>query len=316
MKRAWIYFQNPFLTVAAKSFKRAVKISTYHDSALHAAQGDPFFAAMYAYYHPFHLALLAAYNQWKTSGGTHKGATLTVEQLLALLSPTKINRWDALVQAVFAKGTGDYLAVFPNGHQPFQTGERDERVNAVEQLSKAMEVYPSLSSVKSEVDAFYTQLNDARTTQLGNLGDTAHYSDNADEKIRKAMIAMYADLGLSINKNPETPTTLEPLFDLETVRNHEQVIFTGTLTDHETEVIAEHTFADDDELRLENKGDTIIRFYLANIPEDGPGANPVIELAAHHKQVVKATDFGSLANHFLKVENTGTAENHYKVQFL
>ena len=314
--KTWSYFVNPFLVVGSKSFKKAVKISIWHDSALEAAQGDPFFGPMYTAYHNIHLDLLKAYNKWKTSGGTHKGATLTVEQLLVLLSPGKINAWDSQVQIQFAKGSPNYISIFPQGHKPFQHGERDERINAVEQLVLALDPFAPLSATKADVDAFYTQINTARTAQLGKESDTGHFSDDVRLNILGAMRAMYGNLGLIMDHFKTHPVQGEPYFDLETVRNHQQVIFTGTLEANEHEVVFEHLLAEDDEILLESKGNTNIRFYMTEFATDGPGTNPVIDMAAQHKEKVLRSVFGNPANRFLHVVNLEAAEGKYKVQLM
>ncbi len=316
MKKTWSYFVNPFLVLGKKNFKKAVKISTYHDSALLAASGDPFYAAMYASYHPFHLALVAAYNTWKTAGGMQKGSTLTVGELLNTLSPLKINAWDAQVQVVLPKGSPDYVAVLPNGHQPFQEGEIDERINAVQQLGLALVPFAGLAATKADVDTFHGQLNTARNTQLGKKGDTEHFSDMLRDKITEAMVAMYANMGLCINNHPAEPVELEPLFDLDTVRSHYQSVFAGILSGNENKLLLERTFTALDEMRLQSKAGTKLGFYMSANAEDGPAGYTVIEVAANSKLIVNVTDFGPLTNRFLHVINTEVTKGEYKVQII
>ncbi len=316
MKKTWSYFVNPFLVLGKKNFKKAVKISTYHDSALQTASGDPFFAAMYAAYHPFHLALVAAYNTWKTSGGMQKGSTQTVEELLNLLSPVKINAWDAQVQIVLPKGSPDYVAVLPQGHTPFAQSEIDERINAVQQLGLALVPFPALAALKLEIDTFYGQLTVARNTQLGKKGDTEHYSDMLREKISDALIAMYGDLGLVMDKAKTNPIDAEPLFDLDTIRNRQQSVFKGILSGNENKLLVERTFSNLDEMRLQSLAGTKLGFYMAANSGDAPAGYTLIEVEVNTKVIVKVTDFGPLSNHFLHVINTGATKGEYKVQIL
>ena len=316
MKKTWLYFVNPFLVLGKKNFKKAVKISTYHDSALQTASGDPFYAAMYAAYHPFHLALVAAYNTWKTSGGMQKGSTQTVEELLNLLSPVKINAWDAQVQIVLPKNSSDYVSVFPKGHTSFAQGEIDERINAVQQLGMALAPFVPLAALKLEVDTFYGQLNTARNAQLGKKGDTEHYSDMLREKISDSMVAMYGDLGLVMDKTKTNPIDAEPLFDLDTIRNHQQSVFKGILAGNENKLLVEPTFSNLDEMRLQSLAGTKLGFYMAANAGDEPAGYNVIEVEANTKVIVKVTDFGPLTNHFLHVLNTGVTKGEYKVQII
>src|SRR5436305_8198933 len=107
----WIYFRNPFQNAAKESYKKAIHISTFTDSRLQAKQSDEFYGPMYTHYHPFHVDLLNKYNAWKSQGGVQKGATLTLDQLLKLLSPAKINAWDLAVMNVYPKSSPDYLTI-------------------------------------------------------------------------------------------------------------------------------------------------------------------------------------------------------------
>src|ERR1041384_8845973 len=102
--KKWQYFQNPFLNICLKNYKKAVKISKHTDSALAARVADPFYAALNIIYHPLHLALVAAFNTWKAQGGIQKGASLTVDQLLGLMS-AKFADWDPVILGIFHKGT-------------------------------------------------------------------------------------------------------------------------------------------------------------------------------------------------------------------
>src|SRR4051812_47361495 len=129
--RSWIYFSNPFLRTVKNNYKRAIQISTFTDSRLQAKQNDEFYGPLYNRYHPFHVEFLTKYNAWKSQGGMQKGATLSLNQLLKLLSPSKINAWDLAVMNVYDKGSADYLTIFPQGHKPFQSGEKLLRINAV-----------------------------------------------------------------------------------------------------------------------------------------------------------------------------------------
>ena len=121
MTRTWIYLSNPFLAAVIGSRSRANKISTYTDGALFARQADAFFGPLYTFYHPLHVALNNEDALWHSKIGTQKWRTQSFDDLLHQLSPGKIGDWDFMVQGVYRQGTPGYTAVFPRGHQPFQT---------------------------------------------------------------------------------------------------------------------------------------------------------------------------------------------------
>jgi len=101
--RNWSYFENPFINSVRGNFKKGLHISTFTDSRLQAKGDDAFYAPLYELYHPLHENFFNIYNIWKSQGGVQKGATLSLDQLLQLLSPSKINAWDFAVMNVYTK---------------------------------------------------------------------------------------------------------------------------------------------------------------------------------------------------------------------
>src|SRR6185436_6309329 len=124
----------------------------------------------------------------------------------------------------------------------------DERVNAVNTLSGALTGQVPMAGVKGDVDTFYGQVNTARIAQEGNISDTGSDSDAVEAAVVAAMTAMYSILGSCISEFPSNPESIEPIFDLETIRDHQQAVFTGHLAGDEQENILEHTFAADDKI--------------------------------------------------------------------
>ena len=76
MELIWKYLSNQFTQETLRNFKKAMKLSNYHDAALAEAQlHDPAMVPIYARYHPLHESLRQRYNAWKAAGGTQKGKT-------------------------------------------------------------------------------------------------------------------------------------------------------------------------------------------------------------------------------------------------
>jgi hypothetical protein len=313
MKRTWIYFQNPFLNAAKGNFKKAVKISTFHDSALKAlALSNPAFVGMYNTYHTLHLALVAAYDTWVNSGGTHHGATLTIQQLITLLSPTKVDAWEYDVRAVFAKGSPGYGAIFPRQRKPFNKGSVQSKISAVGALSLALQPTAALAGVKSDVDAFLALLNTASSVQGADEADTEIDTVALTNSLEQAMAQMFSNYGSVVKDFPDSISEFDYLWDLETIRNHEQLIFTGTLEGNESHTVMKHTFAAADQLTLKAE-ETALKYYLAANTTDGPAGYTVIDVPANSSVVIVASAFGNLANRFLRVLNTDVLEGHFEV---
>src|SRR5260221_7424332 len=224
MKRAWSYLINPILVATDSSYRMAVRISTFHDSALKAANADAFIMTLYNLYHPLHLALVAAYDAFTAKEGTTQGETLNLRQLFRLEAKQKINSWDAAIQMVYPKDSVKYKSLLPNGHGPFQTGSQTQRMSAVQTLSNSIGTDAALVAVKADVDNFYALLNTANTVQKGSISNIKALSD-AVEAARVAMsVGQYSNLGKLIGAHAGDTSVIEQYFDLEAIRKGQQVL--------------------------------------------------------------------------------------------
>lgn len=315
--KTWSFLSNPFHYPMVSNYKKALEISTFTDAALNSRTSDSFFLAQYNLYHPIHQTLFVDYTNWKAQGGTQKGNTLSFDQLLELLSPTKINGWDLQVCNTYLPKTPQYTAIFPKGHKAFQQGSKIERMAAVGQLYTTLGAYPALATTRSDVNNFSTMLLNAHQTQEGSKSQTGTTKSTVVSAIENSSLALYAFLGLCINKYASNPSLIEPLFDLQTLRQHKQLIFTGTLTDNECEIIMEHTFEATDELRLES-GNTTTTYSLVQVglPTAKTIAPLQVTVSPNTSVVITADKLGALTNPYLRVINTEAAEGSFKVSLL
>ena len=82
MANSWKYLENQFNVSTKNNFKKAVKISIYHDAQLNTQKViKPALVPIYNRYHPLHETLNTAYDQWKSAGGSQEGQTLNMTQL-------------------------------------------------------------------------------------------------------------------------------------------------------------------------------------------------------------------------------------------
>jgi hypothetical protein len=299
--KEWIFSTNIFLTVTEYSYFLAVEISTFHDNVLAAGVADADIKVLYDKFHPIHLALLSDYNNWKVQGDTQQGKSLSLRQLLSELSGTKIQDWDIQVQNIYKQNTPEYKILLPNHRIPFQTGTQTERIQTVKSLGTKLGSYASLATLKTDVDAFYTQLNDAFNNQKSNISGTKTQS-SAVETSRVAMcVAQYANLGLLMDKYAGTPEKVANYFDLENIRKTKQTVYTGHIKPGVADTIAKHTFAAGDEVYLENTGTTTLQFYLAATKDAMPGTKTYT--LASGNATVAIGELGDVANAFVTVYN-------------
>lgn len=316
MKRTWLYLNNPFMIAAQRSYRQGLKLSTYYDAQLQANIADPFFAALYAIYHPLHTDLSDAYSNWLAQGGTLKGETLTVDQLLKLMSPTKVNEWEYAVAGVFAKGTPQYVALFPRGRRPLNNGAKEMRIAALKQFSTNLTGIVALAAVKTDVDTFLAQLTSDRQTQLGGKGTTKHKSIETEMAIEIAMNVMHGDFGSMFRKFSGNTAHIEEYFDVNTIRNHEQIIYRRTVKAGKVRNVMQHTFGESETITLINDGTVVLYFYLAPNDSESLDGLTSVRVDPNSELTVAITDLGEVTNTYLNVYNGTINDGHCIVELM
>lgn len=329
MESPWHYIDNQFINATKENFKKAMQLSSYHNSFLQDRMvedpADLDWATLYNRYNPFHIDYSAKFLAWKNADGHQQGQTVGLDQLLTLLV-SRVDTWESQVKALpgFEKGSANHQALFPYGRRPFNKGSKDARVTAVANLATSMNNFPMLGPVMALVTVFHTQLLAARSAQTGSIGNTKYKSKAVEDSRIAVMTEQYRDVGFLINKLAQSPDYIGPFFNLNVLRESNQVIFTGTLDPSETEPVLIHTFVADDELQLEIKGDpatpagTMVQFYLAPVAGGTTGTAVNVEINAAPLSITAAafgiTDYGT--HRFLTAVNTNGVELHYVVELL
>jgi len=320
MSQEWKYVENQFVSSTLNSYKKALRLSQFHDGVLRTrasiASPDADDVLMYNRYHPAHLLYVTKYTAWKNAGGQQEGQTLNLGQLLAQTT-AKLDLWDQSIIPVTGVKTPAYKALFPNGRGPFQSGTIDSRLEAFNTLVTALALVPALAAVQALVAAHYALLDDARDDQSGAKSATGTGSIEVNAQRIVVMNLQYADTGLLMNKHFTNPDLIKPYFDLAILRDHTQSVFTGTLDPGEVEPVLIHTFVSDDQLRCRNTGPEPYTLYLAATP-GGMTGTPVI-IAAGDDVIINITAFNqpNLATaRYLTAKNGTTAETFYEIELL
>ena len=77
METVWSFIINMFINATRTSYKKALKLSNYHDSALATASAnDPAILLIYNRYHPLHIQFINKYNEWVSAGGSQEGRVI------------------------------------------------------------------------------------------------------------------------------------------------------------------------------------------------------------------------------------------------
>ena len=315
MLKVWSYFDNPFLNCTKKSFKKAVKISTYTNAQLYARRLDAFYGPLYIIYNPLHLLLVAAYNTWKAQNNVQIGSTFTITQLIKQLGSIKIEAWDLEIQAVYPKKTAPYIVLLAHGHKPYQTGTRLARIGTVAQLKENLLGIVALATLEIDVTSFLTALETANTAQSGNKGNKVTNSSSIVTASLNAMNGMFGVLGSCITEYKENPTLSSAIFDMVTIRSQQQSIFKGNVKPQLYATVAERTFLLTDSLDFNNKGTGAMGVYLTAQNNQGPTNYTVVVIPAGTIMTVDISMFtGNTGNNFLCVVNLSpTLVGHYEI---
>jgi len=307
--QAWSFAVNPFLAATNGSYANTHRINNFHLAALNTAQAnDSFFATMYNGYKPLHDAFETAYANFLAQGGTQQGSGMGLTSLLSETT-AKINHWDAVVQTVYAKGSSQYIALFPNGHTPFMQGTQENRIINIKALGIAMSNDAALSIIKTEVDSFYADLNAAFILKNNEQNKTGIHSAACDAARTALCIQEYANLGEIMAKFYQTPEAVAAFFDLMNIRSHQQTDFTHLVKPVHLYTIAKRTLAATDQIRISNTGNIPLRFYAANSKDEAIGVSPFLEVAGGTNNDYAASLLGDITNnHFIIVYNPDSVQ--------
>lgn len=306
--KTWIYLSNTFLTVTDGSYRNCKKIGDYTLNALNASVANPPFDTLHASMEPLVSAFNTQYAEWLTQVGSQKGKTTALTLNLKALQGEKIRKWDVQVQVEYDQDSPEYVAILPNRRVPFQTGSQEDRISAVAALSDALDGIAALATLKTDVDDFLTTLQNSFNAQKADKSSTKTESAALDAARKAVCVELYATLGTLMAHFKNTPEEAAAYFDLQTIRNNEQTTFTHNLNGGETRLAITHTFEAEEELRLINKGNTILRYALCAEANDALGAT-FVEVPAHDERIVPVEDLGDITHRFLKVQNTSETES-------
>lgn len=317
-KQEWHYVVNQFLTCTKKNFKKALKLSRYHDAqsfkAMNDNPGDAQYILAYTRYHIFHLDMETDYATWISLGGTQESSTLNIKQLLKLKT-SKLNKWINTIEGFYPAGSVRHKAILPDLRAPF-SGTRSLVIGAFKTLGINIGIDANLTTVRTEVNDYYSDLNIANTSQTGDKGSVTNASTQLEKSRVAAMTGQYQNLGLFIDKFPSDPKSISVLFDVETITNPAQVIWKGHLDAKELLQVLIHTFMDGDLIRCKSVGNAAVTLYLASTPGGIDSAPIVVDGLKELKFDVKlfgVTDYKT--NRYLTiVNNSDSLETRFFIQ--
>jgi hypothetical protein len=319
MELAWKYVDDQFEISTRKSFKKAVVISTFHDNALLTLSTTyPGLLPLYLRYHPLHLALVAASNTHTSSGSLQQGDRRSVKQEFAASKLLLTEDWIPAILLIYKKTTPRYKAIFPNGLKHFNSGGIDDKIAAFNVLSMNIGTDAALAAIKTLVDSNYASLLLARSTQSSAKTTTSDNSTVSETARAAAMKMQYRNLGNIMDNFCDTIETMCGLvFDLVTLRENPQTIFTGTVSAGAENNILAHTFLATDQIAIKITGSGSYKVFLSTTAT-GTGSTAV-NVIANIKKVITVSAFGVTdyaGARFLNVVSLSGDTASFRVQLL
>ncbi len=304
------YCPHLFLTAIRGSYVNAKKMSNFYFTQLNNNSADPDIALLKTNFQPFNTTMNSTYTAFIAQGGNQNGASKTFSQRLADMTPN-VNFWDSSVQLIYPKGSGPYAALFPNGHTGFLQGTQIDRITAVEALSLKLGAdaaadtanAPALTLLKGKVDLYYTDLEKAYNDKNDGKSISGIQSDACFDASIAVCEQMLIGLGTLTIKFYKTPGVIAGYFDEATIRSSQQTDFSHLVKLLTAFTIAKRTLAPTDQIRINNTGPVLLRFYAGNIKDAAIGT-VFIEVAPGANQTYSASALGDVTNnHFIMVYN-------------
>jgi hypothetical protein len=219
MKRQnWNTLGNIFEVKTRKSFKKALGISAKHYEVLQGQSSDAYVANVFNGFKPSYDNFIAAYNRWKMYTGLFRGAVQDLNETLLSINP-QLKIWQGQIFFHFPEGTSAAKALFPRKRTPFYKGNATVRTQALEVLAKALEEYPVLAAVKTDVETFHAMLHGKVEHKLEMDGLMGKYSKELEQQRKAVTTAMYGNLGLLMFHYRERTRMLKTYFDMGILKN-------------------------------------------------------------------------------------------------
>ncbi len=292
----WAYARNQFEIATRNNMKKAYTIGNYTFNALAA---DPDAADDYEEFRPFYLAFIGQYNAKNVQGGIQKSKTQIVNELLEQ-GTANMEDWLLDIKRIHKKGTPGYVALFPRGMEPFNQGRKDLRIAAYKTLAMAMAGQPLLAPVKSSIEAYHLQLEEAEGLQEGAISNSGQQRNDLEPLRVEMCDYLYRSLGGLMKRFFKNPKRIEDYFLLSEIRNFKQTHFTGHVAADVPFVVAERTLVGDDVLVTKNLGAVPFDVYLAANKGDRPAGIKTTILPNETKEM-EASSAGNLSNHFISI---------------
>ena len=317
--KPWKFTDDQFEIETRDNVKKAIILSTFHDRNLRVLSLQyPALLPLYTRYHVVHLAFIAGYDAHTSSGEVQQGDRKTVTQSLKASKLLLTEEWIPSISKIYKISSPEYMAIFPNGLKPFNSGGIDKKIKAFNILSLNIGADPALATIKTVIDSTYTALLLTRTGQNDAKTNTASSSALLEPLRFAAMKMMYRNLGNIMDNFCDTVAVMCALvFDLVTLRESAQKVYRGNILRMASKNILSHTFLADDEFAIKIIGTGSYKFNLSSTATGVD--NTEVEVFANIKTIIKISQFEvtDYSNYrFLNLVSSSSEAGSFRLQLL
>jgi hypothetical protein len=257
-------------------------------------------------YGPIHQVMADLNAERLLDKGTLKSKTQTLDQLLTDLVKTQLPVWQQAIRNTYAEGTAGWTNLFPQGLYPFNSGSKDNKIDAVKVLRNACngDAAPAVQAVGATVGAYYTLLLNARAAQTGKKTEIGTDIPAVKSAIKDMCVAQFANYGGLIQKYASTPATVAAFIDFVTLYSlQHSSMYEGTINASAIKKICTHKFAPVSTIVVTNDGDADIRLWIAESAKASVHPVGVTVPKATVNMVIQVVNLGNPTHRILMMQN-------------
>jgi len=257
------------------------------------------------------------------SAAQKEAATVNVEKYAKEFADL-ISMKEGIIRGTWGKESAQYQEFYPHGITEYTKAIRATMNELMDRYLQAATKYAA-ELPANFIDLFTAIINNYKTSrdlQLGKMGDVS--GDKLETAQNRDILEtqLMSNVLVIANNNIGNTDVMKVYFTQHYIERSgrsqgdplaPEEYITGTVAAGEKSEILHGGFSGDTEFIFKNTGETTLRFYTANLPDDHvPGT--VLEVAAGEQTTALASSLGSEENLFLMVYNIDTEnEGEYEV---
>ena len=232
-----------------------------------------------------------------------------------------VSQKEGIIRGIYGVDSGTYQEFFPQGLTAYSNADLGN-IHSFTQIMMDAATAHAVDVGAPFVTLFTDYHNDIlakRQAQLVLMGEVEGKKDVTEASRNAVEVQLMKNLLTIAVNNIGNFSAVDTYFDQSFIQrgggaDSEQ--FDVDVTIGETKNIVENTFAEDDEITIENTGTGDLDFGLMNLIGDVVAPGTGVTVAAGTSQTVTASQLGDVANHFLNVTNNGAVDGSCSVTIL